>query len=117
MSFFKNLFGDKSSKEESFVPTPTQTVPGLQPIVVHAVEHVYPSVEDQKHAFSFLLEHTKENDVLDQLRLVRMGTRNLEKIMKENPSLTIRYAIYSENGFTNMKAAIKWVRSITYLAQ
>ena len=113
MSFFKNLFGDRSSKEEPFVPTPTQTIPGLEPIVVHAVERLYPSVEEQKHAFTFLLKHTKENDVLDQLSLVRMGIENLEKIMKENPSLTIRYAIYSENGFTNMKTATKWVQSIT----
>ena len=113
MSFFRNLFGGKDSKEESFVPTPTQAVPGLEPIVVHAVEHLYPSIEDQKHAFTFLLEHTKEKDVLDQLSLVKMGIRNLEKIIKENPSLTIRYAIYSENGFTNMKTATNWVKSIT----
>ena len=113
MSFFKNLFGDRNSNEESFVPTPTQTVPGLEPIVVHAVEHLYPSIEEQKHAFAFLLQHTKENDVLDQLSLSRMGIRNLEKLMKENPSLTIRYAIYSESGFTTMKAATKWVKSIT----
>ena len=113
MSFFKNLFGNRNSKDESFVPTPTQTVPGLEPIVVHAVEHSYPSVEEQKHAFTFLLQHTKEKDVLDQLSLIRMGIRNLEKIMEENPSLTIRYAIYSESGFTNMKAATKWVKSIT----
>jgi len=117
MSFFKNLFGDWSSKEESFVPAPTQTIPGLEPIVVHAVEHLYPSIEEQKHAFTFLLKHTKENEVLDQLSLVRMGIKNLEKIMKENPSLTIRYAIYSESGFTNMKAATKWVKSITNLSQ
>jgi hypothetical protein len=113
MSFLKNLFGDRNAKEESFVPTPTQTVPGLEPIVVHTVEHVYPGIEEQKHAFAFLLKHTKENEVLDQLSLVRIGIRNLEKIMNENPSLTIRYAIYSESGFTTMKAATKWVQSIT----
>ena len=117
MGFFKNLFGKGESEGEAFVPTPTQTVPGLEPIVVHAVEHVYPSEEEQQHAFTFLLKHTKEKDVLDQLSLVRMGTRNLEKIMEKNPSLTIRYAIYSENGFTNMKAATKWVKSITNPSQ
>ena len=113
MRFFKSLFADRDSTNDSFVPVPTQTVPGLAPIVVHAVEHLYPSKIEQKHAFAFLLEHTKENEVLDQLSLVRMGTKNLEKIMKENPSLSIGYAIYSENGFTNLKAATKWVKSIT----
>jgi hypothetical protein len=113
MGFLKNLLGGRNSKEESFVPAPTQTISGLAPIVVHAVERLYPSIEEQKHAFTFLLQHTKEKDVLDQLSLIRMGIRNLEKIMKENPSLTIRYAIFSESGFTNMKAATKWVKSIT----
>ena len=113
MCFFKNLFGGRNTREEPFIPTPTQTIPGLEPIVVHAVEHLYASIEEQKHAFAFLLEHAEEHDVLDQLSLVRMGIKNLEKIMKENPSLTIRYAIYTERGFTNMKAATKWVKSIT----
>lgn len=113
MSFFKNFFGDRKSKDESFVPAPTQTIPGLEPIVVHAVENLYPNIEEQKHAFTFLLQHTEGYDVLDQLSLVRMGIKNLEKIMKENPSLTIRYAIYSEGGFTNIKAATKWGKSIT----
>jgi len=63
------------------------------------VEHLYPNIQEQKHAFDFLLKHTKENEMLDQLSLVRMGITNLENIMKENPSLTIRYAIYSENGY------------------
>ena len=117
MRFFKNLFGDGSSKNETFVPSPTQAVPGLEPIVVHAVEHLYPNIKEQKHAFDFLLKHTKENEVLDQLSLVRMGITNLEKIMRNNPSLTIRYAIYSENGFCNLKAATKWVKSITDSSQ
>ena len=117
MSFFKNLFGNRNSEEELFVPTPTQTIPGLEPIVVHAVEHSYPSIEEQQYAFAYLLKHTEENDVLTQLSLIRMGIKNLEKIMEQNPSLTIRYAIYSEGGFTNMKAATKWVESITNLPQ
>ena len=117
MSIIKNLFGGRSSKREPFVPAPTQVVSGLDPIVVHAVEHLYPGIKEQNHAFAFLLEHTKENEVLDQLSLVRMGIKNLEKIMKENPSLTIRYAIYSENGFTNLKAATRWVKSITDSSQ
>ena len=58
----------------------------------------------------------ERRDVLAQLSLVRMGIKNLEKIMEQNPSLTIRYAVYSD-GFHNMKAATKWVESITNLPQ
>ena len=117
MRILKKFFENGASMDESFVPRPTQTVPGLEPIVVHAVEHLCPSRKEQEHAIAFLLKHTKENEVLDQLSLVRMGIKNIEKIMKENPSLTIRYAIYSENGFTTLKAATKWVRSITGSSQ
>lgn len=113
MRLIKNLFGSRRSKSKPFVPSPTQVVTGLEPIVVHAVEHLYLSTKEQEHAFTFLLKHTKENEILDQLSLVRMGIKNLEKFMQDNPSLTVRYAIYSENGFTNMKTATKWVRSIT----
>jgi len=59
---------------------PTQVVPGLEPIVVHAVEQMYPSIKKQKHAFAFLLKHTKESEVLDQLSLVRMGIKNIKII-------------------------------------
>ena len=113
MRFLKNLFGGWNSKSESFIPLPTQAIPGLAPIVVHAVEHIHSGIKEQKHAFAFLLKHTKEDEMLDQLSLVKMGIKNLERAMKENPALTIRYAIYSENGFTNLRAATKWVRSIT----
>ena len=114
MNFFKNLFGNRNSQEELFAPIPTQTIPGLEPIVVHAIEHLYPSIEEQQYVFAYLLKHTEENDVLAQLSLIRMGIKNLEKIMEQNPSLTIRYAVYSD-GFHNMKAAKKWVKSITNL--
>jgi hypothetical protein len=112
MNFFKNLFGNANRKEEPFVPSPIQTIPGLEPIVVYTVEILYPSTEEQKYAFTYLLKQTEENDTLAQLSLLRMGIKNLESIMEKNPALTIRYAVYSE-GFSNMKAAKKWVKSIT----
>lgn len=110
MSFFKKLFGNADLKEESFVPA--GTIQGLEPIVVYAVENLYPNTEEQKNIFVYLLEHTEENDTLGQLTLLRIGIKNLENIMERNPSLTIRYAIYSER-FPNRKAARKWVKSIT----
>lgn len=114
MNFLKSLFGNKNSKEEPFVPTPTQTVPGLEPIVVHAVEQLYPGIEEQQHAFTFLLKHTEENHTSSQLSILRWGIEHLEKLMDKNPSVTVRYAVYSEGGmFPTMRAAKKWVKSIT----
>lgn len=57
MSFFKNLFGKGESEGEAFVPTPTQSIPGVEPIVVQAIENLFPNTEDQKKAFSYALEY------------------------------------------------------------
>lgn len=43
MGFLKSLFGKKEELEgEPFLPTPTQAVPGLEPIIVQAIENLYP---------------------------------------------------------------------------
>jgi hypothetical protein len=110
MSFFKNLFGNANLDEEPFLPV--QTISGLEPIVVYAIEHLCPSIEEQKYTFTYLLKHTEENDTLGQLTLLRIGIKYLENLMEKNPSLTVRYAVYSER-FPDMKAAKKWVKSIT----
>lgn len=110
MSFFRNLFGNVDSTDETFIPT--QKISGIEPIVVYTVERLCPNVEEQKYTFAYLLKHTEENDTLGQLTLLRIGIKKLEDLMAKNPSLTIRYAIYSER-FPNRKAAIKWVKSIT----
>ena len=116
MSFLKNLFGNRNSKEAPFVPT--QTIPGLEPIVVHAIEQLYSSLEEQKHAFAYLLKHTEANDTSVQLSILRMGINHLENMLGENPPVEVRYAVYSEGGmFPTMRAARNWVKSITKLAQ
>lgn len=51
MGFFKKIFG----KDEPFVPTPTQEVPGLDPLVVQVVETLFPDPEDQRVVFRDLL--------------------------------------------------------------
>ena len=48
MSFFKNLFSKGEPKGDPFIATPTQSIPGLEPIVVQAIENLYPDEEDQK---------------------------------------------------------------------
>jgi hypothetical protein len=106
MSFFKNLF----SKSEPFVPTPTQTVPGLEPIVVQAVENLYPNTEDQKQAFTYLLKQSKDCDTLLLLALL-----SYSKTAKrfEEPAPIHDYHFLVDFSFRNMKAAEKWVKSIT----
>jgi hypothetical protein len=116
MNFLRNLFSNTNSKDEFIIPSPTQTIPGVEPIVVYMVEHFHPNIEEQKYAFTFLLNHTEENDTLAQLSLIRMGIKNLENIMEKNPSLTVRYAVYSD-GFPNLKAAKKWVKSVVNSSQ
>ena len=46
MDFFKKLFG----KDEKFVPTPNQQVTGIPPIVVQAIENLFPNIDSQKYA-------------------------------------------------------------------
>ena len=50
MGFLKNLFG----KRESFVPTPTQEIAGIQPIIVQAVENLFPDRQDQNYVFDYV---------------------------------------------------------------
>jgi hypothetical protein len=50
MSFFKNLFG----KGESFVPTPSQEISGIQPVIVQAVENLFPGREEQNYVFNYV---------------------------------------------------------------
>jgi hypothetical protein len=50
MGFLKNLFG----KRESFVPTPTQEIHGIQPIIVLAVENLFPDRQDQNYVFDYI---------------------------------------------------------------
>ena len=61
MGFFNNLFG-KRKEGEPFIPTPTQNIPGLEPIIVQAIENLYPDIEDQKKAFTYAREY-KESKV------------------------------------------------------
>jgi len=117
MSFFKNLFG-KSDKGEPFVPTPSQNVPGLAPIVVQAIENLYPDADDQKKAFKYSLEYAEKNkrDVtISLLTMLAYSQGNIDQL----PSSTL----WHEPRFNGeelspifhwkMKNAEEWVKSIT----
>jgi len=107
MSFFKNLF----SKEAQFVPTPTQDVPGLDPLVVHAIENLFPDSEIQKQAFDFSLKflQRKEGNTVSLLAMLKMGIIEIDNPLLENG----RFWMDAMHDIPNMKSAKKWVESIT----
>ena len=108
MSFFKKLF----SKEEPFTPTPTQDVPGLDPLVVHAIENLFPNIEVQNQAFDFSLKFldSKKGDILMLLAALSFGIIDIDSPTLNEGKFWME--AMSPN-FSNMKAAKKWVKSRT----
>jgi len=118
MSFFKNLFGKEKAKEEPFTPTPSQQVSGLEPIVVQAIENLYPNIEDQKNAFDYVLKlkesgRTFRNPKL-LLGLLSYSKGNIENLrassLQNHPHFWIEEI---EPIFPKMKDAEEWVKSIS----
>jgi hypothetical protein len=117
MSFFKNLFG-KKEEGEPFIPTPTQSIPGLAPIVVQAIENLYLDVDDQKKAFKYSLEYAekyKRDATISLLSMLAYSKGKIEQL--PSPQL------WSDGRFNGeeispifsykMKNAEEWVKSIT----
>jgi len=116
MSFFKNL----SSKDESFVPTPTQEIPGIQPIVVQAIENLFPSIDDQKYVFNYILRLGERWRTYQKpkwsLALLYYSKGKKENLIDLNsPLLTDgRFMVDEfEPIFSDMKDAEEWVKLIT----
>jgi len=107
MGFLKKLF----SRGEPFVPTPTQTVPGLDPIVVQAVENLYPNPEDQKQVFEYFVSESDDKNTFNQLARLCISKGNIEKLK----TIYARelYEFFVESSFSNMRKAEEWVKSIT----
>ena len=115
MSFFKNLF----RKGESFVPTPTQSIPGLEPIVVQAIENLFPDVEDQKKAFTYALEFKGSELVGDKnstrklLAMLADTNGKIESLPKPTVWSIPQFHFDLGDIFPRMKDAEAWVKSIT----
>ena len=118
MGFFKKLF----SRGEPFIPTPTQQVPGLDPIVVQAVENLFLDRAEQIEVFKDLLEKSKGANTLILLSLLEICGQNIDsyRAYMKNPCITTpiigtsaAYYISRDGGFSKMKDAEKWVKSIT----
>ena len=114
MGFLKNLF----SKGESFVPTPTQSVPGLEPIVVQAIENFFPNIDDQALAFTYVLELEKKGRTFRDprllLALLSYSGGKIESLKSAASQTHPHFWIDEiEPIFPKMKAAEEWVKSIT----
>lgn len=118
MSFFKKLF----SKEEHFVPVVTQSVSGLDPLIVQAVENLFPNVDHQKAILEGLRERIQNANTLIVLALLSMTKADdtiaskeyvLGTLSKPVIGTNTHYFIMRDCDFHDMKGAEKWVRSIT----
>jgi hypothetical protein len=123
MNFFKKLFSKEKPQEESYepyVPAPTQQVSGLEPIVVQAIENLYPNIEDQKQAFEFSIrykQYQKSSDTLVLLlALLSYSNGKIEKLLATEPDAIRNYQFMIDeigSRFPDMKAAEAWVKSIS----
>ncbi len=113
MSFLKNLF----SKGESFTPTPTLTIPGLEPIVVQAIENLYPDISDQNKAFEYFLKYAEKHNksTLNQLSMLAYSEGKIEHLPSPEHWDDGRFNIEELSPIFSykMKNAEEWVKSIT----
>ena len=117
MGFLKNLFGKGEPKGEPFIATPTQSIPGLEPIVVQAIENLYPDAEDQKRVFQWALDYKKamiRNDTKGILAMLAYSQGNIREL--PGPDIWLDGHFRGEMTdpiFPKMRHAEEWVKSIT----
>ena len=114
MDFLKKLF----NKNEPVTTTPTQNIPEIEPIVVLAVENLFPDVNTRKNAFKIILEITKERkgvaDPKTLLALLCYSNGNVEKFQKSAWQSHPHFWMDEiEHIFPTMKDAEEWVKSIS----
>ena len=108
MGFIKKLF----SREEPFVATPSQNIPGLDPMVVQAIEILFPDPDLQKQAIDFSLKFLKDKKggLLNLLAALSMGIIDIDAPELNNGKFWLD-VMYPD--FANLKSAQKWLKSIT----
>ncbi|MBI5301179.1 MAG: hypothetical protein HY868_03510 [Chloroflexi bacterium] len=120
MDFFKNLFSKKDEpKGERFIPTPTQEVSGVPPIVVQAIENLFPNIDDQKSAFKCILELKESgrafHDTKLFLALLSYSHGEIENLRVAVSNMRHAHFWWDEIDpiFPKMRNAEEWVKSIT----
>ena len=114
MDFFKKFFGTA----ETFVPTPNQQVTGIPPIVVQAIENLFPNRDSQKYVFDYVLQVKEKGKTYHDPRLLlaiifysKGGIRKLPDMKAVGDYYFIMDEI--QHIFPKMKDAEEWVKSIT----
>jgi hypothetical protein len=92
---------------------PTQNVPGIEPIVVQAIEHVFPSIQDQKRAFDYILEYEGPG-TRSLLALLYYSKGDIE-IFRDRSAQSHPHFWMDEIShiFPTMKDAEEWVKSLS----
>lgn len=122
MRLLKHLFRREEEPDGSaFAQVPTQTVPGLEPIIVQAIESLFPNADQRKKAFEYALEYKRvyqerigREDTLGLLAMLAYSHGRIEGL--PSPSLWFlgRFRVEEiDSMFPNMKKAVEWVRSIS----
>jgi hypothetical protein len=111
MDFLKKIFNEDATK-------PIANIPGIEPIVVQAVESLFPDTNTQKNAFNAILEVTKERknvaDPKTLLALLHYSNGDLEKFRKSAWQSHPHFWM-DEIGhiFRTMEDAEEWVKSLS----
>jgi len=111
MSFFKKIFGKNAT-------TSIKNIPGIEPIVVQAVENLFPDDSIQKEVFKSILEFKKgrTNATTTQtiLALLKYSNGDLELFRRSawqsHPHFWMDEISHI---FNTMEDAEKWVRSLS----
>ena len=111
MNFFKKLFSKNKAP-------PIKNIPGIEPIVVQAVENLFPDVNTQKNTFECILEFKKDRkgvaDLKTLLALLKYSKGDLELFRKSawqsHPHFWMDEISHI---FRTMEDAEKWVKSLS----
>ena len=111
MNFFKKLFSKNTAP-------PIKNIPGIEPIVVQAVESLFPHVNTQKNTFECILEFKKDRkgvaDLKTLLALLKYSKGDLELFRKSawqsHPHFWMDEISHI---FRTMEDAEKWVKSLS----
>jgi len=117
MDFFKKLFGKNTAPPIENIPA-IKNIPGIEPIVVQAVESLIPDADTQKKTFECILEFKKDRkgvaDLITILALLKYSKGDLA-LFRNSAWQSHPHFWMDEISpiFRTMEAAEKWVKSLS----